>query len=162
MPDASVDAVFVAEAIHWFDPARAVAEMARVLRLAGGVAVLYNRLDWQAQQEPWRVEADAALQRHRLPPDDVDPQEETHWRAALPRSARSTTTRSSTRTAWTRRASRRCSAPSAGSPASRPSAAQAALAEIHAVLRRRGVQEAELRFRTEITTAARKGAGRTT
>src|SRR5215212_10281534 len=75
--DASVDAVFVAEAFHWFDAARAVAEMARVLRPGGGVAVLYNRLEWADQKEPWRVESDAALERHRLPPDDVDPQDET-------------------------------------------------------------------------------------
>ncbi|HKG64404.1 MAG TPA: class I SAM-dependent methyltransferase, partial [Solirubrobacteraceae bacterium] len=45
LPDRSVDAVFVGEAIHWFDPARVVAELGRVLRPAGGVAVLYNRLD---------------------------------------------------------------------------------------------------------------------
>src|SRR5918997_6270384 len=42
--DESVDAVFVAEAIHWFDPPRAVDEIARVLRPGAGVAVLYNRL----------------------------------------------------------------------------------------------------------------------
>ena len=27
--------------------------------------------------------AGAVLKRHRLPPDDVDPQDETPWRAAL-------------------------------------------------------------------------------
>src|SRR5689334_15732628 len=43
--DASVDAVVVAEAIHWFDAETAVAEMARVLRPGRGVAVLYNRSD---------------------------------------------------------------------------------------------------------------------
>src|SRR5215218_6216935 len=34
---ASVDAVFAAEAFHWFDAVRAVADMARVLRPDGGV-----------------------------------------------------------------------------------------------------------------------------
>src|SRR5215218_8804013 len=75
LEDASVDAVFVAEAFHWFEAPRAVAEMARVVRPEGGVAVLYNRLEWHDQKEQWRVESDAALERHRLPPDDVDPQD---------------------------------------------------------------------------------------
>ena len=48
--DESVDAVFVAEAFHWFDLDRAPAEIARVLRPGGGLAVLWNRpgppLDW--------------------------------------------------------------------------------------------------------------------
>jgi SAM-dependent methyltransferase len=38
--DASVDAVFVGEAFHWFDAGRAIAEIARVLRVHGGVAVI--------------------------------------------------------------------------------------------------------------------------
>src|SRR5215217_1657299 len=66
---ASVDAVFVAEAVHWFDPVHAIAEIARVLRPSGGAAVLYNRLDRHGERTPWRVEADAVVQRHRLPPD---------------------------------------------------------------------------------------------
>jgi SAM-dependent methyltransferase len=34
LPDASVDAVLVGQAVHWFDPARAWPEIARVLRPA--------------------------------------------------------------------------------------------------------------------------------
>ena len=42
LPDASVDAMFVADAFHWFDGAKAVAEFDRVLRPGGGVALLWN------------------------------------------------------------------------------------------------------------------------
>jgi len=40
LDDASVDAAFVGEAFHWFDPAAAIAELARVLRPRGGLAIV--------------------------------------------------------------------------------------------------------------------------
>jgi SAM-dependent methyltransferase len=40
LDEASVDAVFVGEAFHWFDPGCAIAEIARVLRPRGGLAVI--------------------------------------------------------------------------------------------------------------------------
>jgi SAM-dependent methyltransferase len=42
LPDASVDAVFVGDAFHWFDGPMAVAEIDRVLRPGRGVALLWN------------------------------------------------------------------------------------------------------------------------
>lgn len=42
LPDESVDGVFVAEAFHWFGTEEAVAEIARVLRPGGALAVLFN------------------------------------------------------------------------------------------------------------------------
>jgi SAM-dependent methyltransferase len=42
LPDASLDAVFVAQAFHWFDNARALAEIARVLRPRAALVVMWN------------------------------------------------------------------------------------------------------------------------
>ena len=42
LPDRSADAVFVGDAFHWFDGPAAVAELERVLRPHGGVALLWN------------------------------------------------------------------------------------------------------------------------
>ncbi|AUH43804.1 class I SAM-dependent methyltransferase [Streptomyces sp. CMB-StM0423] len=50
LPAASVDAVLVGQAFHWFDPERALPEIARVLRPGGVVAGLWNggdrEVDW--------------------------------------------------------------------------------------------------------------------
>ncbi|MBY8882601.1 class I SAM-dependent methyltransferase [Actinacidiphila acidipaludis] len=45
LPDASVDAVIVASAWHWFDTDRAVPEIARVLRPGGRLGVVWNSID---------------------------------------------------------------------------------------------------------------------
>jgi ubiquinone/menaquinone biosynthesis C-methylase UbiE len=42
LPDASVDLVTAGQAYHWFDKERAVAEMARIVRPKGGVALFWN------------------------------------------------------------------------------------------------------------------------
>ena len=50
LEDNTVDAVLVAQAWHWFDPQRAAAEVARVLRPGGRLGLLWNvrdeRLGW--------------------------------------------------------------------------------------------------------------------
>jgi SAM-dependent methyltransferase len=50
LPDNSMDAVLVAQAWHWFDPERAVQEVARVLRPGGLLGLVWNtrdeRLGW--------------------------------------------------------------------------------------------------------------------
>jgi SAM-dependent methyltransferase len=42
LPDRSVDLVTIAQAWHWMDPARATAEIARVLRPGGTIALVWN------------------------------------------------------------------------------------------------------------------------
>ncbi|AGL28791.1 methyltransferase domain protein [Mycobacterium tuberculosis CAS/NITR204] len=50
LDDNSVDAVLVAQAWHWVDPARAIPEVARVLRPGGRLGLVWNtrdeRLGW--------------------------------------------------------------------------------------------------------------------
>jgi SAM-dependent methyltransferase len=48
LADASVDAVFAAEAFHWFDDVQAHAEIARVLRPGGALVMM-----WNLPAEPW-------------------------------------------------------------------------------------------------------------
>ena len=50
LPAASVDAVVIAQAWHWFDHARAAAEIRRIVRPGGHVALLYNIRD---ERVPW-------------------------------------------------------------------------------------------------------------
>jgi SAM-dependent methyltransferase len=59
LADASVDAVFVAEAFHWFDHAAAAREIARVLRPGGTLRLLFN--SWDAYEPPIGEKAGAAL-----------------------------------------------------------------------------------------------------
>jgi SAM-dependent methyltransferase len=50
LPDGAVDAVLVGQAFHWFDQPRALDEMARVLRPAGIVGLIWNLRD---ESEEW-------------------------------------------------------------------------------------------------------------
>ncbi len=62
LEDANVDAVFVGEAFHWFDPAAAIAELARVLRPRGGLAIVSTH--WWETEPPL---PDGALELLREP-----------------------------------------------------------------------------------------------
>ncbi len=79
LPDASVDAVFVAEAFHWFDLERAPAEIARVLRPGGHLAVLFNQLE--GDETDWMKELFEAVTRYALPHRQMPGK--VPWREAL-------------------------------------------------------------------------------
>jgi SAM-dependent methyltransferase len=62
LPDDAVDAVFVAEAFHWFASDGTVAEIVRVLRRRGGLVLMWNtqtRHDPRLPEEANRVVEDA-------------------------------------------------------------------------------------------------------
>jgi SAM-dependent methyltransferase len=59
----AVDGVFVAEAFHWFDRPDVVAEIARVLRPAGTLALLWNvPLDHLVPDDVWATPAGTVKQ----------------------------------------------------------------------------------------------------
>ena len=55
----SLDAVTVAQAFHWFDHDRAIADLARVLRVGGRVGLVWNArdrsVDWVDPTRPRSV-----------------------------------------------------------------------------------------------------------
>jgi ubiquinone/menaquinone biosynthesis C-methylase UbiE len=79
LDDESVDAVFVAEAFHWFDLDRAPAEIARVLRPGGHLAVLFNTLDGDPAE--WMDDLFEVVKAHRLPGSNMP--HAVPWREAL-------------------------------------------------------------------------------
>jgi SAM-dependent methyltransferase len=58
LEDASVDAVTVAQAFHWFKPDEALAEIHRVLRPGGGFALVWNVRD---ERDPVQAAASAIM-----------------------------------------------------------------------------------------------------
>jgi SAM-dependent methyltransferase len=94
--DATLDAVTVAQAWHWFDHDRAAAEMARVIRPGGGVAMIWNARDrtvpwvdavWSImdrveKRAPWRNHENWRSSARQLP--GFTPMETAEFRHAQP------------------------------------------------------------------------------
>ncbi len=58
LPDESVAAGFAGQAFHWFDRARALPELHRVVRSQGGIALLWN---WWDERDPLQAELGAIV-----------------------------------------------------------------------------------------------------
>jgi ubiquinone/menaquinone biosynthesis C-methylase UbiE len=61
LDDGAVDAVFCAQAFHWFDAPRALEEVHRVLRPSGSLAILWNVRD---ETVDWERRLSELLKRH--------------------------------------------------------------------------------------------------
>ena len=83
LEDASVDAVFVGEAFHWFASDDVLREIARVLRPGGILAILFNQLD--GDFEP--LLSEAFWEKYRAGAIEKPPKQTVRtglWRAPFP------------------------------------------------------------------------------
>lgn len=76
-PDGSIDVVTVAQAFHWFDHARALPEIHRVLRPGGWLALVWNMRDLE---NPLQRGVEDLLRPYR---GNLVPQRQGAWRAPL-------------------------------------------------------------------------------
>lgn len=77
LPDASADAVTVAQAFHWFDGPAALAEIHRVLRPGGALALVWNR---RPLEDPVHAAIERIIAPHR---GDAPAHRTGAWRAAF-------------------------------------------------------------------------------
>jgi SAM-dependent methyltransferase len=80
LPEASADAVTVAQAFHWFDVAAALAEIHRVLRPEGALALIWNS---RSVEDPLHEGIDELLAPYR---QQTPSERERRWRGEFERS----------------------------------------------------------------------------
>ena len=68
LPDASADVVTSAQAFHWFDHARALPEITRVLRPSGRLALVWNSRD---DRDPWMARLSGIIGNETVEESDV-------------------------------------------------------------------------------------------
>jgi SAM-dependent methyltransferase len=81
LADRSVDAAVAAQAFHWFDGDRALAELERVLRPGSGLALVWNVRDGSV---PWVRAQSEAIEPYR---GDTPSHRSVRWRDAFERTA---------------------------------------------------------------------------
>lgn len=77
MAEGSVDAAVAAQAFHWFDAERALAELVRVLAPAGPIALVWNVRD---ESVPWIRELTGLIEPYR---GDTPSHRSLRWKAAF-------------------------------------------------------------------------------
>lgn len=82
--DATLDVVTVAQAFHWFDAPAALADIARVLRPGGRLAILWNERD---EATPWVAEMSKVIRWHER---TVSRYQHVAWDAVVAASGRFT------------------------------------------------------------------------
>jgi SAM-dependent methyltransferase len=160
LPDACVDAVFVAEAYHWFDPRPAAAEIARVLKPGGGLALLWNTPGWESEPA-WFEDLRDTVMKHRLG-DPGYMRETVPWREGLeaePRFGPLHDEEATHEHLVDRETNLAGIASISGIGALPPDRFEAALAECRAVLERHGIDRVAMTYRTLITWTQAKRAG---
>jgi SAM-dependent methyltransferase len=152
LPNGCADAVFVAEAYHWFDPNRAAAEIARVLKPGGGLAALFN-VPAGEHQPAWFEELRDTVMKHRMGPPGYM-RETVPWRAGLEAEPRFGPLHDEEAThdhVVDRAAILAGVASISGIGALPADGLEAALADCRAVLERHGIDRATMTYKTLIT-----------
>jgi SAM-dependent methyltransferase len=83
LDDGIADAVFAGQAFHWFANAEALGEIARVLRLRGGLALIWNISPWETREGPWFAALDDLLEGSRADLSVVRRHGSGVWREAF-------------------------------------------------------------------------------
>lgn len=87
LPDGAIEAVFVGQAFHWFQPAQAFDEIARVLVPGGGLALLWNQGHWTEAELPWVKRFGALVEPRRIAAGPF-PAGDEQWKPVLEQSDR--------------------------------------------------------------------------